>query len=290
MHHQAHVRTVVVGGRPSYGPMQTPGGTRGARSYAAGILDQDLGLARIINETTQGMLPARKTGMWVRNAGFNLRDQIRKDPNPIPLQFIYEAADCRIFFTKKTYNNYTLLWRYAAEAIWVDPSKCVKDSTGYAKYGSDTDTIGPPQSAQSANITHGMSGVAQIGGPYNMLPVSSSHALSDGSACIQSFQGRVCTPTQPNIIGSGNCPPNFNCVEAARCDPGGHPATEYQCWPICFSPTETCLHGPCQFKYERLKSGYWVGTCPSRKWASPCGVQTKEEEAALQAYRGFACP
>ena len=72
--------------------------------------------------------------MLVRHAGFDLRDQSRNNENAVPLQFVYEAADRRIFYMKKTYNNFTLLWKYAVEAVWSDLSKCVKDSTCYAKY------------------------------------------------------------------------------------------------------------------------------------------------------------
>lgn len=59
-----------------------------------------------------------------------MRDQIRKGEE-IPLQFLYEAADCRIFFTPSTFYNQTALWKYAAEATWTKPQLCVKDSTGY---------------------------------------------------------------------------------------------------------------------------------------------------------------
>ena len=48
------------------------------------------------------------------------------------LQFLYEAADCRIFYTPSTFSNYTNLWTYAANATWWTPQLCVEGSTGRA--------------------------------------------------------------------------------------------------------------------------------------------------------------
>ena len=293
MHHQAHVKTVVVGARLSYGPVQTPGATRGARSYGAGELDQNFALTKVVNLTTVGLLPTRSHEVLVKYAGFNLRDQTRKDQNSIPLQFIYEAAACRIFYTKKTFNNYNLLWRYAPEAIWSDPSKCVEGSTGYARYGPDMDTIGPPQPHQNPDIKHGMPGVVQTGGSYNTLPVSNSRALHDGGTCVQSIQGKACNPI-PNTIRSHDCPTRYNCVQAQICNPAHSKVIEFQCWPICFTAAPNCWYGACEFRDEiKANNGNWIGTCPSRPLPGPCGSDSKAEAAALQAYHGSVqtlCP
>lgn len=56
----------------------------------------------------------------------------------MPLQFTYEAADCRIFLTPNTFNNFTNLWHYAADAIWTSPGLCVQGSTGFATSGSSS--------------------------------------------------------------------------------------------------------------------------------------------------------
>lgn len=82
--------------------------------------------------------------MYVSYASINLRNQVRKDED-VPLQFVYEAADCRIFYTPQTFYNYPALWKYAADAIWTKPDLCVKDSTGYAT-AKATDTKGPDPS------------------------------------------------------------------------------------------------------------------------------------------------
>ncbi|PMD46382.1 peptidase S41 family protein-like protein [Hyaloscypha variabilis F] len=128
MHHEAGVRTVVAGGRPSYGPMQAPGLTRGAAAYdVVDSLDADIALAQLLlDEDNQpsDFLPNRTTpgpGMSISYAQINLRDQIRQGET-VPLQFTYEAANCRIFYTAQTFYNYTNLWRYAADAIYSNPA------------------------------------------------------------------------------------------------------------------------------------------------------------------------
>jgi hypothetical protein len=137
MHHEAGVRVVAVGGRPTTGPMQAPGGTRGAVIYDTDNLDGSISTVQTIlqenNSPQQGFLPDRSnTGdVYVTYASVNLRDSVRKNETT-PLQFAYEAADCRIFYTMDTIFNYTALWQYAANAIWTNTSLCVANSTGFA--------------------------------------------------------------------------------------------------------------------------------------------------------------
>ncbi|KAL2291764.1 hypothetical protein FJTKL_11958 [Diaporthe vaccinii] len=123
MHHQAGVKVVAVGGRPTTGPMQGVAAGRGARSYSLSVLDANIGFAQDLlasaGSPDVNFLPNRSTAndVYIVDAGVNLRDQVRQD-DETPLQFTYEAADCRIFWTPKTIFNYTALWQYAADAIW----------------------------------------------------------------------------------------------------------------------------------------------------------------------------
>ena len=154
MHHQAGVRTVVVGGRPNTGPMQAVAGTRGALSYNTFALDDDIYEAITINNSAADVLPsshfAEELDLFVISASFNLRDQIRQGPDEyFPQQFAYEAADCRIYWTMSTFNNFKNLWQQAADAIWTKPELCVKNSTNYPSIGK-TDTVGPSESQKDA--------------------------------------------------------------------------------------------------------------------------------------------
>jgi hypothetical protein len=60
------------------------------------------------------------------------QDQVRKgDASGTPLQYIYEASDCKIFYTATTYADPDAAWKQAWDAFQ-DDSKCVEGSTGHA--------------------------------------------------------------------------------------------------------------------------------------------------------------
>ncbi|CAI6333810.1 unnamed protein product [Periconia digitata] len=147
MTHQAGVRTITVGGMPTPGPMQTASGTRGARFYTDGDLltDYEFLIDTIGDESALSRLPNRDdTGIFLDFLSFNIRDQMREGEE-IPLQFKYDAAQCRIYYTLGNVYNMTQLWRDAAAATWEDPSLCVQNSTGYATRPDTTETtINPP--------------------------------------------------------------------------------------------------------------------------------------------------
>ena len=79
------------------------------------------------------------------NSRIQIQDQLRKgDETHTPLQFVYEAADCRIFYTRETLLHPEALWK-AAWTANADRTKCVEGSTmqassisgGYIPAGSD---------------------------------------------------------------------------------------------------------------------------------------------------------
>ncbi|OCL11266.1 hypothetical protein AOQ84DRAFT_386953 [Glonium stellatum] len=141
---QAGARTIAVGGRPTTGPMQAAGGNRGAVVYSADELDNDISFASSLNQTNSASLPQNRgdTGVFITYAGFNLRDQVRPN-DTTPLQFKYEAADCRIYYTLSNLYNMSRLWRDVASATWNDPSLCVQGSTGYTS-SHNTTAKAPP--------------------------------------------------------------------------------------------------------------------------------------------------
>ena len=142
MHHQAGVRTVVAGGRPELGPMQAVGGTRGAESYDIVALDDDIQFAEVVNNSVADVLPDRSAGNYVNYASFNLKDAVRQGED-LPLQFNYEAATCRIFYTTHTVYNYLNLWNYVVDAIWRNPSLCISGSANGTSTDDNTNTTGP---------------------------------------------------------------------------------------------------------------------------------------------------
>ncbi|KAF3008559.1 hypothetical protein E8E13_007077 [Curvularia kusanoi] len=93
----AGVRTITVGGRSQNGPMQTASGNRGAAVYTTSELDYDIANLKTLvgNDAAYNSFPDRNdTGMFTNYVSFNIRDQMRPD-DLIPLQFRYEASDCR---------------------------------------------------------------------------------------------------------------------------------------------------------------------------------------------------
>ncbi|KAJ6031610.1 hypothetical protein N7540_002342 [Penicillium herquei] len=130
MHHEAGVRTVVVGGRPDSNPMQAPSGTRGAAVYDTFNMDFDISNAHEVDRQETALAINRSHAFRISQASVNLRDQVRRDdPSNTPLQFRYEVADCRIFFTPSTWYKFSNLWNYAAEATWYNSTLCVAKST-----------------------------------------------------------------------------------------------------------------------------------------------------------------
>jgi hypothetical protein len=154
----AGVRAVTVGGRPENRPIQAVTGTKGGEvipmftfpQYASNLLNisSQLGISTVkSNDATLSSL-ANVPRIAVRagdgQSRIQSQDQIRKgDSSGTPLQFIYDAADCKIFYTPKSYSNPDLAWKQAWDAFFND-TNCVPGSTkhkssisgGYKPFGA----------------------------------------------------------------------------------------------------------------------------------------------------------
>lgn len=260
MRHQAGVRTVVVGGRPVTGPMQAPAGSRGAQLYSVGDLDADIEVASRINATAGDILPPRQLDVFVSQLTINLRDQIRQGED-IPLQFLYEAADCRIFYTLQTVYNFTNLWKYATEAAGTRPELCVAGSTGYASIGA----------APSPN--NATQGSATIGGnaPPNHLfdTIHLEKTQPDGLPTLfggqeyaiqrfpDFFPGQACDINSYGSCGAAGS--GLSCQRVTECK------GEARCVRSCTSSYDPCGSTRCQItqKSGAISSGYCRPQCGS---------------------------
>jgi hypothetical protein len=273
MHHEASVRTVAVGGRPSTGPMQAPSGSRGARDYDTDSLDANINFTQEIlaNQSSAevNFLPNRTEALdvFVSYADINLRDQIRRNET-IPLQFAYEAADCRIFYTPQTVYNYTALWQYTANAIWTNTSLCVQGSTGLATTGTNTTNfIGPSSSGTPippANLTSYLS---------NLNALSSITSLVDG------LPDAGANARNDLTIKVKTCSVNSDCKGRSFCHPvptcSGQ-APVFQCVAKCTRAGASCGDAStCQSQPEVISK---VGSqdlhqnfCPPAAALKPCG-------------------
>ncbi|KAF2117627.1 hypothetical protein BDV96DRAFT_489617 [Lophiotrema nucula] len=140
----AGIKAVVVGGRPTNKPMQTVTGSKGGEviplnyitTYATEIVNATelAGLGDVFKDTKVADLAAVSQVLiraGTSSTRIQTQDQVRKgDTNGVPLQYIYEAADCKIFYTAKTYADPTAAWKAAWDAS-LDDKKCVKGSTGH---------------------------------------------------------------------------------------------------------------------------------------------------------------
>lgn len=62
--------------------------------------------------------------------GVNLKDNTRQgDQTVTPLEFIHEAADCKLFYTAAMVNDVTNVWKGAADAMF-NGQGCVEGSEG----------------------------------------------------------------------------------------------------------------------------------------------------------------
>lgn len=198
-----------MGGAPDSGPMQAVGGTRGARQYWGDDLDSDRQVAGLVDEFANRSLPNipsdsvyRDSGMWTTYSGFTLRDQIREEEanssEAIPLQFRYEAADCRLYYTLKDLYNMTQQWRDVSKAMWDDSSLCVKGSTGYSAHGNGTVTVKPPVANMTALFT-----------PFQNMSASATFqdiTTSDTDPNNNQFDGVNAATDKIVLCTNGKCP------------------------------------------------------------------------------------
>ena len=148
MKNQAGVKSVAFGGRPSRDAMQGVGGTKGTNNFGFDAVTYYAQLAY-----QSGTAAQKKWANWTqltqytplpteRSSGtsLNFRDGIHKVDlkTGVPAQFIYEAADCRLFYTPSMIEDPTSQWNAAAGAAW-GGKKCVQGSLGGGHYKRDAE-------------------------------------------------------------------------------------------------------------------------------------------------------
>ncbi|KAL9105640.1 MAG: hypothetical protein Q9227_009219 [Pyrenula ochraceoflavens] len=133
---QAGIKSVVIGGRPSYNPMQSYGGVKGANNFAYSDINFYAQLA--YNSGTPEEQAGNLSSLLEYNllavnrstdTSINVRDNILR-PNlddGTPAQFIYEAADCRLFYEPAMVTDVTAQWEKVANVVWGDTPCAVGD-------------------------------------------------------------------------------------------------------------------------------------------------------------------
>ena len=137
------VRTIAFGGRPTEAPMQGVGGVKGGQSlgvnYINGYIQQaNQIIGNAANTSSPLLTPAEwqefnesspsLTPSFAWSGNVNLRNEYDPDDDQTPLQFVYEAAECRLFYTLENYLQQETVWQAAARAMF-GGGGCVKGST-----------------------------------------------------------------------------------------------------------------------------------------------------------------
>jgi hypothetical protein len=166
---QKSTRSVAVGGRPQAGPMQGVGGVKGSQVQGMFILSTIITAVLtaaplpdqldfitnfgtdLVAATQQALNRASPGGSLIVKASINFRNNIRQgDESETPLQHIYEAADCRFFYTAKMYADQAAVWDQAYDSTW-GSMECVEGSTEHPSSvtGGGNITAGPPEMARN---------------------------------------------------------------------------------------------------------------------------------------------
>jgi hypothetical protein len=122
-------------------------------------------------------------------ANVNFQNNIRKgDDSATPLMFVYEASNCRFFYTPQMFVDQSLVWSYTYNLQWGNGT-CLKDSTGApsAATGFPTSYINsaPPANAKNffgADITWSYPGAYSPGEHHKASPSYSGSASSGPSS------------------------------------------------------------------------------------------------------------
>ena len=151
------VRTIAFGGRPKNAPMQSMGGVKGAQLQPLQMLSGvPAGVARLLKlASAQGKEPLTKDELQrlnstivtpldefpliLKGGGVNIVNAFSPTNHRLPRQFMYEAAECRRFFTAKNIFHRETAWASAADAMFHNGG-CVPGSTNGA--GSLRTTLG----------------------------------------------------------------------------------------------------------------------------------------------------
>ncbi|KAK8171117.1 peptidase S41 family protein-like protein [Phyllosticta citrichinensis] len=142
MRQQGNVTTIAFGGRSQYGAMQAVGGVKGTNNfywqdikywareaYDLANDEEQVKWNQSFRENYNSYVPLNRAAY---TSNLNVRDGIREgDETGTPLQFVYEEADCRIFYTAEMTLDVTAIWKAAADSKWGTISSCVAGTGSY---------------------------------------------------------------------------------------------------------------------------------------------------------------
>lgn len=121
---QGGVKSVTFGGRPTPGPMQGVGGVKGAQVLKFSDIYRYVRRANSLTSDANRRKEFARFGDLVMKrtvaAAVNVRDQILEGnvESGLPAQYVYEAADCRMYWNAAMLNDVTHIWKSASDAAF----------------------------------------------------------------------------------------------------------------------------------------------------------------------------
>lgn len=252
MHHQGGARTVVAGGRPELGPMQFASGSRGAQSYYNVDLDADIEVAQILNSSITPLPPdSNNIDFYVNYAQFNIKDSIREGED-FPLQFGYEAADCRIFYTTWTVYNFENLWNYVIDAFFRNPELCINGAANLTNPVATTNQTGPtpkPTEIPTPTTPGSVADLILKGVQRSKRNTAGpSHDLAPRSVPNTGSPHHLSTFINDGLRNYDDCSGctrnGYTCAKVPGCSPGGALQEQRKCVRTCSRNTiDICGRG-----------------------------------------------
>lgn len=145
---QTGVKFIALGGRPIAGPMQAIGGTKGSQILDMNDLQNFVTLAAKYTKDPALLAEFRRYSAYPLyrsvQSTMNVRDQILRHDlkDEIAAQFVYQPADCHLFWSTPMIANVTAIWEASAHAAF-NGAKCAHGGFG----AQAAKTVGPPGSA-----------------------------------------------------------------------------------------------------------------------------------------------
>jgi hypothetical protein len=174
---QLNIKATAVGGRPRTGRMQSVAGVEGAQVFFLNDISDAAGAVITLApedrrvELQSGEMGILADGYAVRRAtnpaspgAVNGKNAFSSADSQTPLQFLYQPANCRFFYTAEMLMKPEAIWQRAVDATWTDPvTFCVEGSRTPVNESQKLDPlfrlsgIGASSTADSGVSTTGVS-------------------------------------------------------------------------------------------------------------------------------------
>lgn len=183
MRQQGGVKTIALGGRPNKDIIQAVGGVKGTNDYPFDFILESVEEAFQIHglhsdEYYNNTILGNYSDLAIvraYDAVVNARDGIRQgDTTELPLQFQYETADCRIYYTPEMTVDETAVWKTVADTAFNGVSHCVA--------GNYTSNAGVTKRAMKAK--HGIRRDIDIAEHFNAMSVATDMKRGQGDAIM----------------------------------------------------------------------------------------------------------